>query len=167
MILLIVVLILAFCYAAFVGFSMVNFVIGTIIAVLVLGLLPQIPRTQTTDRKMPRNGRELLTFVRNAIHFLYDFVVDLTVSNLELAWEVWTLTDHYDPQIVYVPVKDLSDLELVLLSSRITLTPGTLSADVTADREHLVVHVMFRKGEDEPAIARRLRAPIELLRRKL
>ena len=165
MILMLCLFALAFCYAAFVGFSLVNFVVGLVLAVLVLIFLPQIPRSRSMRLPSMQRGVTFGKFVFNVLHFFFDFIVDLTLSNFQIAYEVLTPTDSYDARLIYVPAEDLTDLELVLLSSRITLTPGTLSADVTADRRYLIVHVMYSKGEDENIIAQRLRKPIQLLRR--
>lgn len=101
--------------------------------------------------------------VRNVARFSWDFVVDLTMSNLVIAWDVWTPRDHYAPRIVKVNVQDLTDFETMLLASRITLTPGTLSLDVTEDRRAIVVHVMYPGADIEAS----LRRPIDLLKEGL
>ena len=53
------------------------------------------------------------------------------------------------PGIVAVPLDhDLSDLEITTLASLVSLTPGTLSLDVTADRRTLYVHAMDASDPD-------------------
>ncbi|WP_200852822.1 Na+/H+ antiporter subunit E, partial [Klebsiella pneumoniae] len=47
------------------------------------------------------------------------------------------------PDIVYVPLDARSDLEITLLANMVSLTPGTLSLDVSEDRQYLIVHAMF------------------------
>jgi len=44
---------------------------------------------------------------------------------------------------VAVPLDARSDMEITLLANLITLTPGTLSLDVSDDRSVLYVHGMF------------------------
>ena len=46
------------------------------------------------------------------------------------------------PAIVAVPLTVKSDAEITLLANLITLTPGTLSIDVSEDRRLLYVHVL-------------------------
>jgi multicomponent Na+:H+ antiporter subunit E len=65
-----------------------------------------------------------------------------------VAYEV--VTPHYtmNPGIVAVPLDATSDAEITLLANLITLTPGTLSVDVSSDRKVLYVHVMFVTDAD-------------------
>lgn len=98
----------------------------------------------------------------NGWRFIWNFIVDLTISNFVLAWDVFTPTDYHKVQLVNVPVGDLTDAELALISHRITLTPGTLSCVVSADRKILVVHSMYSYKQKEPA--KSLRLPIDILK---
>ncbi len=45
--------------------------------------------------------------------------------------------------IVAIPLDAKTDREITLLANLITLTPGTLSLDVSEDRRFLYVHAMF------------------------
>jgi multicomponent Na+:H+ antiporter subunit E len=47
------------------------------------------------------------------------------------------------PGVIAVPLDAKSDSEITLLSVLVTLTPGTLSIDVSADRRFLYVHTLF------------------------
>ena len=42
-----------------------------------------------------------------------------------------------------------SDLEIMLVANLVSLTPGTLSIDVSTDRKTLFVHVMFLEDVEE------------------
>jgi multicomponent Na+:H+ antiporter subunit E len=53
------------------------------------------------------------------------------------------------PAIVAVPLTLDRDAEIALLANLITLTPGTLSLDVSPDRRTLYVHAMATAGPDE------------------
>jgi multicomponent Na+:H+ antiporter subunit E len=52
------------------------------------------------------------------------------------------------PGIVGIPLSARSDLEILLVANLISLTPGTLSINLSEDRRILYVHVMFL---DDPA----------------
>lgn len=52
------------------------------------------------------------------------------------------------PAIVAVPLTLESDAGIALLANMITLTPGTLSIDVAADRSVLYVHVLEFAGKE-------------------
>ena len=51
--------------------------------------------------------------------------------------------------MVGVPLDATTDAEIALLANLVTLTPGTLSLDVSADRRVLYVHGMFVDDPDE------------------
>jgi multicomponent Na+:H+ antiporter subunit E len=47
------------------------------------------------------------------------------------------------PGVIAVPLEAERDVEIAALANLITLTPGTLSLDVSEDRSTLYVHAMF------------------------
>ena len=47
------------------------------------------------------------------------------------------------PAIVAIPLDVRRDFEITLLANLITLTPGTLSLDVSSDKRVLYVHSMY------------------------
>ena len=47
------------------------------------------------------------------------------------------------PGIIAVPIEARTDLEITTLANLVSLTPGTLSLDVSGDRRTLYVHAMF------------------------
>jgi multicomponent Na+:H+ antiporter subunit E len=50
---------------------------------------------------------------------------------------------------VAVPLDAKTDLEIAVLANLITLTPGSLSVDVSDDRRTLYVHAMFVSDPDQ------------------
>ena len=77
------------------------------------------------------------------------FLYDLTVSSVRVAYDVLTPKDHSNPKILEMPLDVRSDFEILLVTNLISLTPGTLSLDVTPDRKTLIVHAMFADDPDE------------------
>ena len=71
------------------------------------------------------------------------FIWQLIVSNLRVLWDVITPTHISKPGIIGVPLDAKSDFEIMLVANLVSLTPGTLSLDISADRTILYVHVMF------------------------
>ncbi|MCA9113833.1 MAG: Na+/H+ antiporter subunit E [Planctomycetaceae bacterium] len=84
-----------------------------------------------------------------ALRFTGFFLWQLILSNLRVAYDVVTPRLYMQPGIVAVPLDANADLEITLLANLITLTPGTLSLDVSADRQTLYVHAMFVDSPDE------------------
>lgn len=66
-----------------------------------------------------------------AIRFRGYFLWQLLLSNLRVAYDVITPRLYMRPGILAVPLDAEIDLEITLLANLITLTPGTLSLDVS------------------------------------
>ena len=71
------------------------------------------------------------------------FIKALFVSNLRVLWDVVTPQHISRPGIIGVPLDASTDFEIMLVANLISLTPGTLSVDLSEDRKTLYVHVMF------------------------
>lgn len=82
------------------------------------------------------------------IRFAGFFLWQLLLSNLRVAYDVITPRLYMRPGIVAVPLDAKSDQEITLLANLITLTPGTLSLDLSDDRRTLYVHAMFVESPD-------------------
>ena len=81
--------------------------------------------------------------------FLLFFAKEVVVANLRVAAAVVAPRGRLRPAIVAVPLTVDRDAEIALLANLITLTPGTLSLDVSPDRRTLYVHAMATGGPDE------------------
>ncbi|SHI35132.1 Na+/H+ antiporter subunit E [Wenxinia saemankumensis] len=111
---------------------------------LILGIL--IPRaTAIWWPDQPQDFR-IGRMARYAIIVLGDIIV----ANLEVAWIVLTVpNDRLKPAWISVPL-DLKEPEAItLLAGTITLTPGTVSADLSEDGHFLLVHVLHTDDPDK------------------
>ncbi len=84
-----------------------------------------------------------------ALRFVAFFVYELVLANLRVAWDVLTPKPNRRPGVVAVPLELDSDVEITLLANLVTLTPGSLSLDVSPDRRFLYVHAMFVEDPDQ------------------
>jgi multicomponent Na+:H+ antiporter subunit E len=66
-----------------------------------------------------------------------------------VAYEVLTPGFQMQAAIVAIPLDAESDLEITVLANLITLTPGTLSLDVSPDRKTLYIHAMHVDDVEE------------------
>lgn len=69
------------------------------------------------------------------------FIKEVIVANIQIAQLVLWKPSRIEPAFIKIPLEIKSDRGIFLLSSMITLTPGTLSLEVSEDRRHLYVHV--------------------------
>lgn len=73
-------------------------------------------------------------------------LIELFKSSLAVAWEVITPKPRSTPKIIDVPLACRNDVECTLLANLTSLVPGTLSIDLSEDKTHLFIHVMFAKN---------------------
>jgi multicomponent Na+:H+ antiporter subunit E len=86
--------------------------------------------------------------VRNAAAFVLYFLWQLVLANLRVAWEMVTPGYQMRPGIIAIPLDAQTDAEITMLANVITLTPGTMSVDVSTDRRVLYIHAMYVKDPD-------------------
>jgi multicomponent Na+:H+ antiporter subunit E len=84
-----------------------------------------------------------LTRVRHLVGLVLFFVWELLLANLRVAWDVVTPRYRMRPGVVAVPLRARTDMEITVLANLVSLTPGTLSLDVSDDRRVLYVHAMY------------------------
>lgn len=119
-------------------FDMGVFLSGFVLGYLLLGLFSRTFSQQGYGRK----GWQLFSFAAY-------FVRILIKANLQVAWEIITPRFAMQPRLLRYPVSDLSPAQLTTLANAITLTPGTLSVDVTQDKNWLYVHCMYARDNDQ------------------
>lgn len=100
--------------------------------------------------------------IRLALFFMWE----LLVTNLTLAYDV--LTPHMNlmkPRVIAVPLDLTSDIQITALANLLSLTPGSLSLDVSSDRRVLYVHFMYAQNAE--AATRSIKEGIERRLREL
>lgn len=81
----------------------------------------------------------------------YSFVVvwDIIVANLQVAWIVLTVpANKLKPAWIVVPLRLRQPEAITMLAGTITLTPGTVSADLSDQGSCLLVHVLHTDDPD-------------------
>lgn len=93
------------------------------------------------------------------IRLAASFIWLLLVSNIRVLWDIITPTDISKPAVIGVPLDAKTDFEIMLLANMVSLTPGSLTLNVSEDRTMLYVHVMFL--DDIEATRREIKEKIE------
>jgi multicomponent K+:H+ antiporter subunit E len=81
----------------------------------------------------------------------YSFLVmwDIMVANVQVAWIVLTVPNaKLKPAWIVVPLDLLEPEAITMLAGTITLTPGTVSADLSDEGHSLLVHVLHTEDPD-------------------
>jgi len=130
---------LTFVWVALTGtFTFLNFAFGFALSFAALWL---INRSNSDTR--------YFQIVPRTIGFVFFFLYELVKANIQVAYDVITPTFYMTPGIVRVPLDAKTDFEITLLANLISLTPGTLSLDVSEDRKVLYVHTMYVEDKDK------------------
>ncbi|WP_119070236.1 Na+/H+ antiporter subunit E [Aggregatilinea lenta] len=113
-------------------FSETNFFFGLGLGFFLLFLLRDAVGSGSYAKKMWQG-----------VSFVAYFAWELLVANLHVAYEVITPKLYMRPAIVAVPLDLKRDLAITVLANLITLTPGTLSLEISEDKKTLYVHGMY------------------------
>lgn len=92
------------------------------------------------------------TRLKKTFFFIVYFLREVAVSSIRVAHDVITPRHISRPGVIGIPLDAKTDMEITFLANLITLTPGTLSLDVSEDRKTLYIHAMFL---DDPDTLRR------------
>lgn len=132
-------LLLALVWSAVTGnFSLPNIILGFVLG---FGAL-WVPRPLWGESAYFSRVTRVL---RLALLFLYELVL----SSLRVTADVLRPGYNFRPGVIALPLDCQSDIEIATLANLITLTPGTLSLEVTDDNRVLYVHAM--DVENDPA----------------
>lgn len=89
--------------------------------------------------------RRPLVLLRFIVVVLYDIVV----ANITVARLILGSTERLQPAFVVMPLALRNEVAISLLANTISLTPGTVSTFVSADRRCLVIHSLHTTTPDE------------------
>lgn len=110
--------------------------------------------TEPLRETQPQLRRPLL-----AAKLLLLVLKDIVTSNIDVAKLILGRESRIRPAFVWVPLTITEPHGIVALAGIITMTPGTLSADLTLDRRHLLVHAF--NVDDEAALIESIKTRYE------
>jgi multicomponent Na+:H+ antiporter subunit E len=129
---------LAVVWMALWGFSPMNFGLGFFLGYLLMSITRRIfPPTSYFGK------------VRQIAVFIAFFLQELITANIQIARMVLAIRPALHPSIVAIPLDAESDVEITLIANLISLTPGTLSLELSPDRRLLYVHGMDVRDSQE------------------
>jgi len=108
---------------------------------------------------------EVMTFSRPglALRFMLLVLWDIVLANMILVVRILGSSKKLQPAFMIVPLDIKQDFTITLLASTISLTPGTVSADLSVDRSHLLVHSLHVDdvGATVAELKQRYEAPLK------
>ncbi|GGN30222.1 MULTISPECIES: Na+/H+ antiporter subunit E [Marinomonas] len=98
-----------------------------------------------------------------AIRYVLMVMKDILTANVEVALLIVGPVKKLKPGFVAIPIDVDSDLGITILASTVSLTPGTVSAEVSKDRAWLYVHSLHLENEAEliESVKQRYERPIK------
>jgi multicomponent Na+:H+ antiporter subunit E len=143
---------LAFAWAALTG----DITLGGLVVGFVLGSAALYFTRSLFPGSTPY-FRRLWRWFKLIIRFLFELIV----SSLQVVWDVMTPGQTAKPSVIAMPLDVKGEMGILLVTNMISLTPGTLSLDVTDDGKTLYIHAMF--GDDPDAVCAQIKSGMERL----
>ncbi|MEL6913539.1 MAG: Na+/H+ antiporter subunit E [Pseudomonadota bacterium] len=131
------------------GFSWLSMTFGFVLGYGILWLLQPLTGVKSSYFKRVYFWLKLLVM----------FFYELFVSSVAVIYDIITPTLLARPAIIDMPLDVKSDTGILLVTNLISLTPGTLSIDVSPDRKTLRIHAMF--ADDPDAVCHELKSGME------
>jgi multicomponent K+:H+ antiporter subunit E len=109
------------------GHVVLGLFLGWAIPLLVSGFLIEVPRV-----------RKPLKLCR----FILIVLCDIVVANIHVARLVLGPKEKLRPAFIVMPMRIENEFVLAVLTSIVSLTPGTVSAGLSPDHKHLLMHAL-------------------------
>lgn len=138
-----------------------HLLLGIVVAWLVSFPMGKLVFQQTRLMWKPRRYGYFL------LHYVPVFLWEVFKANIDVAYRVLHPALPINPGIVKVGTALKSDLALTLLANSITLTPGTMSVDIDADRSALYIHWIDVRSRDMESATRMIAERFESILRKI
>lgn len=120
------------------SYEVSSFTFGFLIGFIIMWLIGSHKGSNKYVKILPR-----------IVSFIFYFLYEVIVANVQVAYEVMTPNLYVKPGIIKIPLDVETNVEISILANLITLTPGTLSIDVSDDKKVLYVHSMYVTDRDK------------------
>jgi multicomponent K+:H+ antiporter subunit E len=116
---------------------------GMVVFGIILGIIiPRVTAVWWPDRPQGFRAGKMLSYCLLVIY-------DIIVANIEVAWIILTKSNNQiKPAWIEVPLELRTPEAITLLAGTITLTPGTVSADLSNTGRSLLVHALDAPDPD-------------------
>lgn len=157
------ILILTLLWVALQGsLSLGNILLGLVFGAAILRLSrPLFDANDPTEHRPLSAGVRPLKRAWQALVLLVVFLRELVVSALQVARYTLQPTLQIRPAIIEYPLDVQTPREITVLANLISLTPGTLSLDVSPDYQYLYVHAISVYTDDGADVIEEIKGSLE------
>jgi multicomponent Na+:H+ antiporter subunit E len=129
-------------------FTLVEFVLGFLYGYGILYALRTVLDDKKDQRRTLTTG-DYFSLTAKSLGYFIVFLSELIKANLEVVRIVLSPELKMRPGIIAYKLNVKTDAGITLLANSITLTPGTLSVDLSEDRKTLYIHALHMEDADE------------------
>lgn len=125
-----------------------NVMAGLIFSFFIVSLSQRIVIPHHTASYPRPSGGDYFLRVMRSISFALYFLKELVAASINVLLSI-IQPDRIRPGVIAVPLDLYTDFQITVLANVITLTPGTLSLDVSTDKRVIYVHSIRVKDPDD------------------
>lgn len=142
--------------------SVGNVLLGLVFGGAILKLsAPLFDVDDPTESRQLSEGVRPLSRLWRVLILLLVFLRELIVSGLQMARYTLQPTLQINPAIIEYPLDVQTAREITVLANLISLTPGTLSLDVSPEGEYLYVHAISVETPDGSEVVTEIKDSLE------
>lgn len=136
------------------SYTVATFAVGLLVATVTLLIFP----APIISFSRPWDGRGLFGFFTWLYRFTLlvgYFILELIKSNWAVIRRVLAINPNLKPGLLAMPLRATKPQQIALLASMITLTPGTLTVEVSADHRVIYIHALDATDQAEALLVPR------------
>ncbi|MEC4678970.1 MAG: Na+/H+ antiporter subunit E [Nitrospirota bacterium] len=137
--------------------NVTEFVIGSVFGYGIIFMLKRVLEDEK-EKISPSQGVSFVLFWRVFCYF-FVFIKEMIKANIDVVKIVLSPKLKMTPGIIAYKMDVKTDAGITLLANSITLTPGTLSVDISEDRKTLYIHALHI--EDAAELQQSIRDSLE------
>lgn len=134
------------------SFTLADFIVGFVMGFIAIALTQRALRREGQQLELARGSATRGNYVVwfwHWIAFIGFSLWEIVKANLAVSRIVLSPQMNVRPGIVAVPLDIKSEAGITVLANLITLTPGTVSMDVSTDKKTIYIHTLNVDNPDE------------------
>lgn len=90
---------------------------------------------------MPGGGYLIRFF--SLLYFIIFVIYEIIIASFRVARSILLPRYQWQPALIDFPLSCTNDIQITFLVNVISLTPGTLTLEISRDKKNMLLHVMF------------------------
>jgi multicomponent Na+:H+ antiporter subunit E len=130
------------------SFTLIDFFVGFVVGFTIIALTQNVLREQLPARSQPLRPEAYPLQTWRAIKFIAFGLWSIIKANIDVARIIVRPRLNIKPGIIAIPLDVRSDVGITVLANLITLTPGTVTMDISSDKKTIYVHCIDIQDAD-------------------